>query len=836
MHGRTSCLVSSSSSSFSVLHPELYDRVRSCRLLLVGAGGIGCELLKNLVLTGFGYIHIIDLDTIDVSNLNRQFLFRKHHVGKPKAHVARESALAFNPSEINIVSEHGSIIDAKYGVDFYRGFDLVLNALDNNAARVHVNRLCLAADIPLIESGTKGYLGQVQPIIKGKTECFECLEKTPEKTYPVCTIRNTPSAPIHCIVWAKYLFGQLFDVPDEDNDVAPNTDDPELLGSDSGVENSASTSKRKTTRQWAEEKGYDARWLFLKLFKEDIVTLKKMDKLWEKRTPPKPLWDELLPPQDDDHFTSEESNMDIWSLKHCVRVFCRSIRAIWSRVSSKVDDNGKPFPLSWDKDDDDALDFVAAASNLRSHNFDIPKKSHFDVKSMAGKIIPAIATTNAVIAGLIVLEAIKILDNRQDQLKNVYLKRTAVAGKIINTVKPEVPKKTCFACAPRAEVIVKLDTNEKTIGFLQQVICCESLGLVAPDATKIGPTGDGLPIGSQIITSEEEDIEHYKKNIYPKTLTSHGVIDGTQLEVEDFVQPIKFRLVIRHVTEDLPEEGFELLKSNMDLSNPSQIKTLLLQSSSENKTVVLEDGEDDRSETSGKRMRDESDGNGRSATVDGDSTFVAYNADSGSLFGSLGHLPARRNIPQGTTRSIWDWDSSEYLGEIIEANETYNVVGNMNEFQLTIGETTFGGLESLSGQKGPDIKMDYGNLIWVTLQRAKTAREAISVAAGLMEEYGYASEGESFSIADPHEVWLMEIIGKGPGEKGAVWVASKLPEGYICSHANQARTRTFAQNDPENVRYSPDVVTFAQRKGLYPKDASPKDFSFSDIYDPVTFT
>jgi dipeptidase len=185
-------------------------------------------------------------------------------------------------------------------------------------------------------------------------------------------------------------------------------------------------------------------------------------------------------------------------------------------------------------------------------------------------------------------------------------------------------------------------------------------------------------------------------------------------------------------------------------------------------------------------------------------------------------------------REIWDWDDSVYLGTIPEANETYNVIGNINEHGLIIGETTFGGLHDLDGH-GTGAIMDYGSLIWVTLQRAKTAREAIKMIDDLCTEYGYASDGESFSIADQNEIWLMELIGKGK-EKGAVWVASRVPEGFVGSTANQARTRQFVQNDPDNVLFAKDVVTFAQAKGLYPKDKPASEFSFCDAYDPISAT
>jgi len=222
----------------------------------------------------------------------------------------------------------------------------------------------------------------------------------------------------------------------------------------------------------------------------------------------------------------------------------------------------------------------------------------------------------------------------------------------------------------------------------------------------------------------------------------------------------------------------------------------------------------------------------KGASVDG-STMIAYNADDGDLYGSLGVYPAADHAPD-TMRDIWDWDTGRYLGQIPEANHTYNVIGNSNEFGLTIGETTFGGLSKYSNQ--PGAILDYGSLIWVTLQRAKTAREAIETIGNLLDAYGYASDGESFSISDQDDVFLMEIFSKGPGHKGAVWVATRIPDGYISGHANQCRTTTIDFDDAENVLFSSDVVTFAQDEGLYPKDGKREDFDFSAAYDPVSFT
>lgn len=220
----------------------------------------------------------------------------------------------------------------------------------------------------------------------------------------------------------------------------------------------------------------------------------------------------------------------------------------------------------------------------------------------------------------------------------------------------------------------------------------------------------------------------------------------------------------------------------------------------------------------------------KGASTDG-STMITYAADSHVLYGELYLQPARDHAT-GTMREIHEWDTGIYLGRIPEPEHTYSVVGNMNEFQVAIGETTFGGREELAKQFG--AIMDYGSLMYVALQRAKTAREAIGVMADLVDKYGYASSGESFSISDPNEVWIMEVIGKGEGEKGAVWVAQRIPDGYISGHANQARITTFPMQDEEVCLFSKDVISFAREKGWF--DGLNTDFSFSDVYAPVDFS
>lgn len=219
---------------------------------------------------------------------------------------------------------------------------------------------------------------------------------------------------------------------------------------------------------------------------------------------------------------------------------------------------------------------------------------------------------------------------------------------------------------------------------------------------------------------------------------------------------------------------------------------------------------------------------GKAASTDG-STLVSYSADSYSLYGELYHWPAK-TYTKDEMLKVYEWDTGKYLGEIKQAAQTYNVVGNTNEHQLTIAETTFGGREELVDPAGI---IDYGSLIYITLQRAKNAKEAIKVMTDLVNEYGYASSGESFSIADPNEIWVLEMIGKGKDRKGAVWAAVRIPDDCISAHANQSRIQQFPLNDTKNCVYSKDVISFAKEKGYYSgKDA---DFSFAKAYNPLDF-
>ncbi|KAJ9591777.1 hypothetical protein L9F63_001713, partial [Diploptera punctata] len=569
-----------------VFEDNLKSLVENAKVLVVGAGGIGCELLKNLVLSGFKDIEIIDLDTIDVSNLNRQFLFHKQHVGKSKAAIARESALKFNP-DVSVKAYHDSITSSEYGVNFFKRFSLVMNALDNRAARSHVNRMCLAADIPLIESGTAGYDGQVELIRKGLTQCYECLPKAAQKTYPGCTIRNTPSEPIHCIVWAKHLFNQLFGEDDPDEDVSPDTADPEAAG-DAGEEalkaktNEAGNVERVSTRSWAQSCNYDPEKLFRKLFHDDIKYLLSMDNLWKKRRPPTPLvWGKLPDAVAGSSKNEKESGLrdqKNWSIAECSQIFSDSCRNLKNELEAlKSCDN-----LIWDKDNKNAMDFVASCANLRAHIFGIPQKTRFDIKSMAGNIIPAIATTNAIIAGVVVLHAFNVLLNNLESCQTIYLRpkpthrnQLIVPEKFLNP-----PNSKCYVCSPKPEVIVCLDVNTMTVKDLEEQVLKKTLHMVAPDVILDGK-------GTVIISSEEGETEENN----PKTLNEFGIADGSILKVDDFLQNYELSITVnqRPVPKDGPE--FEVVADPCTLKpkeGESKGETSTINGSSEADDDLLE--------------------------------------------------------------------------------------------------------------------------------------------------------------------------------------------------------------------------------------------------------
>ncbi|KAL5521190.1 hypothetical protein ACEPAG_9113 [Sanghuangporus baumii] len=557
-----------SAHAMVVLGPELHDRLGSLKVLLVGAGGIGCELLKNVVLTGFGHITLLDLDTIDLSNLNRQFLFRKKDIKQSKALVAARTAQAFNPF-VRIIPIHANIKEPQFDVAWFRGFDIVLNALDNLDARRHVNKLCLAAGVPLVESGTAGYFGQVQPILKDRFECFDCLPKPVAKTFPVCTIRSTPSQPIHCIVWAKsYLIPQLFG---EDEDGSGELDAAEKAGENAQEianlrkEAQAFAVVRKALRSDPSPNGTiingegaggrpvdAAQLVFDKVFNSDIRNLLSMGDMWKNRAPPTPLdFDSIADgsfkpaPVSSANASEASSISDIKSPRRALNGTSEMVASgSTSKASSGLKDqkelslqeslvlfvssthrlaarlrNGEDT-ISFDKDDDDTLDFVTAASNLRSAAYGIPRKSRWEIKEMAGNIIPAIATTNAIIAGIIVLQALQLLRKNYKGVRNVHLQRKA-----------EVPLNACTVGLPSSGCGVCRDTYVDLLCDPERVLLSEAInGLLgsgedADDGT--GPRDVGVYEDKRLLADPD-----FEDNL-DRSLASLGVTRGKFLTIVD---------------------------------------------------------------------------------------------------------------------------------------------------------------------------------------------------------------------------------------------------------------------------------------------------------------
>ncbi|KAJ4860889.1 thiF family domain-containing protein [Trichoderma breve] len=505
------------------LGASLNSSVKHARVLMVGAGGIGCELLKNLVLNGFGEIHIVDLDTIDLSNLNRQFLFRHEHIKKSKSLVAKEAAQRFNPN-VKIVAHHANIKDAEFSVPWFRDFKIVFNALDNLDARRHVNKMCLAADVPLIESGTTGFNGQVQVIKKGVTACYDCTPKDVPKSFPVCTIRSTPSQPIHCIVWGKsYLLNEIFGVSEDESAFDHSADADNAQEIEELKKESEALKKIRGAIGTSEF----PRLLFDKVFNSDIERLRSVEDMWKSRRAPEALkYDEVMARAGQALETKDAILSDgqkVWSLEESLVVFNDSLDRLSKRLLQMraTKDPSAPEPtITFDKDDDDTLDFVASSANIRSTVFGIDVKSRFDIKQMAGNIIPAIATTNAIVAGLCVLQSFKVLKGEYGQAKEVFLTPFANA-RLLAPDKNREPNPNCPVCGVYYTSVIA-DLSRATLGDIVEELVKDQFGygdkefvvsndvgvLYDPDETdNLGKklTELGIKGGSFLTVTDEDD-------------------------------------------------------------------------------------------------------------------------------------------------------------------------------------------------------------------------------------------------------------------------------------------------------------------------------------------
>ncbi|KAJ8601592.1 hypothetical protein CTAYLR_010140 [Chrysophaeum taylorii] len=543
------------SDGVSSLGPQTMETLRKAKILVVGAGGIGCEVLKNLVLLGCERIVTVDLDTIDVSNLNRQLLFRREHVGQAKAVVAREVVARLNPRAC-VEAHHANIKDSKFSVSWFGEFEVAANALDNVDARRHVNRMCLAAGVPLVEAGTTGYLGQVFVIKKGETACYECFPKPSRVAYPICTIRSTPDKPVHCVVWAKELFKLMFGGGGES-----------MLYEDAAVEKSAYAglaAEAAATRSPA----IIAR-LLVALFETDVAKQIEAGTYKTAKTTPKPLVGLRVgtPPSR----AASDWDRREWTVEECAGELSLSIQD--ARINE------------FDKDDPAAMSFVAAAANLRCANFGIERQTLYAAKGIAGNIIPAIATTNAVVAGLQVSEIVKVLTSQKPSY-TYCLRDPTRKGYLLQPTALDEPQPGCYACRS-GSVTVALNTETTKLETFVKKFVVGNLNFVKP----------ALDLGESGIYDEEDDRLSENLGSSLSDLPAGGIKDGAIVKATDFSTDLDLTIVVKHLP-DLDDqqypEGFRILS---DQQGPSEPKKRSLRSDDDDdvgkKAPEVEEEEDD---------------------------------------------------------------------------------------------------------------------------------------------------------------------------------------------------------------------------------------------------
>lgn len=417
-----------------------------------------------------GEIMVVDLDTIDVSNLNRQFLFRREHVGKPKAEVAAEAAKRLNADmKVSFLCENVKNFDHS----FVAQFDVVMSALDNIDARRHLNRICLTAARPLVEAGSTGYIGQSRVIINDLSECYECQKKESPKVYPVCTIRSSPSTPVHCIQWAKMIFELLFGASDDSSVIKDMH-----IKSDSAVD------------------------YFRHLFHDDIVSQIQLVDKWVDKQPPVPI--DLGLVSADAVEPSSNSTQTVLGLAEYVAMFLRAVTTILTQRQALVGQ------MTFSKDDSVSVDFVAAASNLRMFNYHIPMISRWDIESIAGAIVPAIATTNAIVAGLQCFNIGSALRGSPGRDLWVRYPYPSGSGSILQSSVPAPPNKECFICQNKSLTVSVSDYSSCSLSQLVSIVFKQHLSINDPIVIKTQSLiFDALEDDPDMLAQYEESLQSW---------------------------------------------------------------------------------------------------------------------------------------------------------------------------------------------------------------------------------------------------------------------------------------------------------------------------------------
>ncbi|KAK6590989.1 SUMO activating enzyme subunit 2 [Cryptosporidium xiaoi] len=527
-----------------ILGEILLKEIQSVKILVVGAGGIGCELVKDLILCGFRYITIIDIDGVDISNLNRQFFFRRKHVGVPKSTVIAQEAVLLlkrqdesSTLDFDIKGIVGNVMN--FGTDFFKEFGLVLNALDNVSARSYVNKVCVASNIELIDAGSAGFNGQVHPIVPRVSSCYECIPPPVQKSFPICTIRLAPEKPQHCIAWSKNLFEIMFGK--DENSIENSGNVLSDIANKIKMDLSVLINKENTARDDVIDKYIKNTFNFL--FSTEINSLIKNEFFKNNNTkPPTPIsWDESQGQELDKNnkvASNHKINSDqsILSIKNSADLFYKSTFELINRKAI--------MPLIFDKDDKIMMDFVFSASNIRSHNFHIKPLSRWDCQSIAGSIIPAIASTNAIVAGVQVVQLLMLLksklsmsidklkiDRGSENLEFNYAKfvwiRNIPIGKFLICPEPlDSPNPRCLACSQKMfRITISSFENWSLSRFVLNLIC-EHLKLLEPIIEL-----DGRCIWDPDLTSEDQF-----KNSAKKRLSEWKFYDGCIITITDYSQ------------------------------------------------------------------------------------------------------------------------------------------------------------------------------------------------------------------------------------------------------------------------------------------------------------